>query len=55
MLRDREGGSQADYGVVGYPESVVIDRRGRVAAVKRGPVDDAWLRRHVEPLLKESA
>jgi cytochrome c biogenesis protein CcmG, thiol:disulfide interchange protein DsbE len=55
MLRDREGGSQGDYGVVGYPESVVIDRRGRIAAVKRGPVDDAWLRLHVEPLLKESA
>ena len=55
MLRDREGDSQRAFGVVGYPESVVIDRRGRVAAVKRGPVDEAWLRRHVDPLLGEAA
>jgi cytochrome c biogenesis protein CcmG/thiol:disulfide interchange protein DsbE len=55
MLRDREGGSQSDFGVVGYPESIVVDRRGRIAAVRRGPVDDAWLRRHVMPLLRESA
>jgi cytochrome c biogenesis protein CcmG/thiol:disulfide interchange protein DsbE len=55
MLRDREGGSQGDFGVVGYPESIVIDRRGRIAAVMRGPVDEAWLRKHVAPLLKESS
>src|SRR5215218_10659794 len=49
MLRDREGASQREFGVVGYPESVVIDRMGRIAAVKRGPVDDAWLRRVLPP------
>ena len=53
MLRDREGDSQREFGVVGYPESVVIDRKGRIAAVKRGPVDDAWLRRVLPPLLAE--
>jgi cytochrome c biogenesis protein CcmG/thiol:disulfide interchange protein DsbE len=53
MVRDREGGSQHDYGVVGYPESVVVDRKGRIAAVKRGPVDDAWLRAHLPRLLAE--
>jgi len=53
MLRDREGASQREFGVVGYPESVVIDRMGRIAAVKRGPVDDAWLRRVLPPLLAE--
>jgi cytochrome c biogenesis protein CcmG/thiol:disulfide interchange protein DsbE len=55
MLRDREGGTQSDFGVVGYPESVAIDRKGRIAAVQRGPVDDAWLREHVAPLLQEPA
>ena len=55
MLRDRDGSSQGDFGVVGYPETVVIDRAGRVAALKRGPVDDAWLRDKVTPLLKERA
>jgi len=53
MLRDREGASQREFGIVGYPESVVIDRMGRIAAVKRGPVDDAWLRRVLPPLLAE--
>jgi cytochrome c biogenesis protein CcmG/thiol:disulfide interchange protein DsbE len=55
MLRDREGNSQGDFGVVGYPESIVIDRGGRIAAVMRGPVNEAWLRKHVTPLLKERA
>ena len=55
IVRDREGGSQHDYGVVGYPESVVVDRKGRIAAVKRGPVDDAWLQAHLPRLLAEPA
>ena len=53
MLRDREGGSQSDFGVVGYPESLVIDRKGRIAAVERGPVDDRFMHREVEPVLAE--
>jgi len=53
MLRDKGGESQPDFGVVGYPETFVIDKRGRVAALKRGPVDDAWLRATLPPLLEE--
>jgi cytochrome c biogenesis protein CcmG/thiol:disulfide interchange protein DsbE len=55
MLRDRNGQTQGDFGVAGYPETFVIDRRGRVVALKRGPVDDAWLRAKVAPLLGEKA
>src|SRR5918998_6716028 len=44
MLRDRDGDSQADFGVLAYPETVVIDREGRIAAIERGPVDERWLR-----------
>jgi cytochrome c biogenesis protein CcmG, thiol:disulfide interchange protein DsbE len=55
MLRDRDGSSQADFGVVGYPETVVIDRAGKVAALKRGPVDEAWLQEKVAPLLEAPA
>jgi cytochrome c biogenesis protein CcmG/thiol:disulfide interchange protein DsbE len=51
MLRDRDGDSQADFGVVAYPETVVIDAQGRIAAIERGPVDERWMRRNVEPLL----
>jgi cytochrome c biogenesis protein CcmG/thiol:disulfide interchange protein DsbE len=53
-LRDKEGDRmRSGWGVVGYPETFVIDRKGRVAALFRGPVDDKWLRTNVEPLLKE--
>jgi cytochrome c biogenesis protein CcmG/thiol:disulfide interchange protein DsbE len=55
MLRDRDGDSQADFGVVAYPETVVIDRLGRITAIERGPVDERWLREHVDPLLRERA
>ena len=53
MLRDRDGDSQADFGVVAYPETVVIDPEGRIAAIERGPVDERWLREHVESVLRE--
>ncbi|MEA2404292.1 MAG: cytochrome c biosis protein CcmG, thiol:disulfide interchange protein DsbE [Thermoleophilaceae bacterium] len=55
MLRDRDGHNLKAYGVVGYPESVVIDRRGRIAATRRGPVDEQFMRDAVLPLLKEPA
>ena len=55
MLRDGDGDSLDDYGVVAYPETFVIDRRGRIAAARRGPVDEAFLREEVLPLLEERA
>ena len=55
MLRDGSGDSVKAFGVVGYPETFVIDRRGRIVAVKRGPVDEADLRRQVLPLLEEAS
>src|SRR3954470_20028740 len=53
MLRDKGGDSLDDYGVIAYPETFVIDRQGRIAASRRGPVDESFLRRQVNPLLKE--
>jgi cytochrome c biogenesis protein CcmG/thiol:disulfide interchange protein DsbE len=53
MLRDGGGETQKDLGVVAYPESFVIDRRGRIAALRRGPVDDEFMRAEVVPLLRE--
>jgi len=55
MLRDRDGATQSKFGVVGYPETIVLDRRGRIAALRRGPVDKEFLRRAVLPLLEEPA
>jgi cytochrome c biogenesis protein CcmG, thiol:disulfide interchange protein DsbE len=53
MLRDRDGETIRSFGTAAYPETFVIDRKGRVAASERGPVDDAFLRRTVIPLLEE--
>jgi cytochrome c biogenesis protein CcmG/thiol:disulfide interchange protein DsbE len=55
QLRDGDGDTLADFGVTGQPYTFVIDRRGRVAAVRRGPVDDDFMRAEVLPLLRERA
>jgi cytochrome c biogenesis protein CcmG/thiol:disulfide interchange protein DsbE len=52
QLKDPEDELRPKYGVAGVPETIVIDPRGRVAAVKRGPVDDAFMRQNVAPLLE---
>ena len=54
-LRDRDGAYAAEYGAVAYPETFVIDRRGRIAAKRRGPVDQAWLDETLPPILAEKA
>ena len=54
MLRDGDGEALDDWGVVAYPETFVIDRRGRIAASRRGPVDPAFLRSEVLPLIEEA-
>jgi cytochrome c biogenesis protein CcmG/thiol:disulfide interchange protein DsbE len=52
MLRDGEGEVLGQYGVIAYPETFVIDHRGRIVASRRGPVDDAFMRREVATLLE---
>jgi cytochrome c biogenesis protein CcmG, thiol:disulfide interchange protein DsbE len=52
QLNDRDGTSIKKLGTSQYPESFVIDRSGRITAIMRGPVDDAWMRSHVQPLLR---
>ena len=49
-------GEYADrYGSRAFPETFVVDRRGRIAAQRRGPVDQKWLDRTLQPLLGEKA
>jgi cytochrome c biogenesis protein CcmG/thiol:disulfide interchange protein DsbE len=43
VLRDVSGNFARSYGANGIPETFVIDRRGRVAAVRRQPVTATWL------------
>lgn len=51
MLKDKDGEGLEQFGVVQYPETFVIDRQGRIAALRRGPVDEDFMRTSVEPLL----
>jgi len=54
-LRDRDGSFVREWGQTGYPENYVIDRQGRVAAVRRFPVTQKWLDETLPPLLDEAA
>src|SRR5436190_11304905 len=47
QLNDREGSAIKKLGTAQYPESFVVDKQGRIRALLRGPVDDAWMREHV--------
>ena len=53
MLRDGPGDIRDEYGILGLPETFVVDRHGRIAAVARGPVDERFMRERVAPLLQE--
>ena len=52
QLRDKDGSTQDDFGIVAYPETFVIDREGRIAASRRGPVDEEFMRANVLPLVR---
>ena len=54
-VRDGDGSTRKSFGVGGQPETIVVDRRGRIAETVRGPVTDAQLRRILPPLLREPA
>lgn len=53
-LRDGSGDIAEEWGVVQYPESFLLDKRGRVAALLRGPVTQKWIDEHVHPLVERS-
>ncbi len=52
LLRDGDGETLKDFEVAGQPWTFVVDRDGRIAAVRRGPVDDAFMRAEVLPLTR---
>jgi cytochrome c biogenesis protein CcmG/thiol:disulfide interchange protein DsbE len=55
QLRDADGSNLKRFDIVGYPETIVLDRRGRIAASVRGPVTERFFSEEVEPLLEEPA
>ncbi|HYN52867.1 MAG TPA: TlpA disulfide reductase family protein [Thermoleophilaceae bacterium] len=50
-VRDRDGEYADEYAILGFPETFVIDRKGRIAAARRGPVTAEWLESALSPLL----
>jgi cytochrome c biogenesis protein CcmG/thiol:disulfide interchange protein DsbE len=53
QLRDEDGSRLKSFEVVGYPETIVLDRKGRIAATSRGAIDDRFFAQKVAPLLRE--
>jgi cytochrome c biogenesis protein CcmG/thiol:disulfide interchange protein DsbE len=55
VIRDVSGDFIRSFGTTGVPETFVIDRRGRIAAVRRYQLDGRWLRQVLPRLLAEPA
>jgi cytochrome c biogenesis protein CcmG, thiol:disulfide interchange protein DsbE len=55
QLRDGEGDRADPFGMTGLPESFLVDPDGRIALIRRGPVDAEYLDRYVRPLIEEPA
>lgn len=51
QLRDGDDSMGDDFGTTGVPETYLIDPRGKVRLVAKGPVSAEYLRDEVEPLL----
>ncbi len=50
-LRDVDGELGEDFGRTGVPETFVLDAQGRVVALSRGQVDDAFFRENLPKVL----
>ena len=53
VIRDVSGNFVRSFGTTGVPETFVIDRRGRIAALRRYQLDGRWLRQTLPRLLAE--
>src|SRR5436305_10458933 len=51
VVRDVSGNFVRSFGTTGVPETFVIDRDGRVAALRRFQLDDKWLAQTLPPIL----
>jgi cytochrome c biogenesis protein CcmG/thiol:disulfide interchange protein DsbE len=51
QLRDGDGDAARDYGTTGVPENFLVDPKGKVRMLVRGPISEEQLREEVAPLL----
>ena len=53
QLRDGDGRERRDaYGMTGFPESFLLDPRGNLALIRRGPVTAEYLQDNVAPVIR---
>jgi cytochrome c biogenesis protein CcmG/thiol:disulfide interchange protein DsbE len=52
MLHDGKGERKDAFGVFALPESFLVDPEGRLALIRRGPVDREYLEANVTPLIE---
>ena len=55
QLHDGEGNVPDALGMSGFPENFLVDPRGRLALIRRGPITADYLRSDVEPFLTGKA
>jgi cytochrome c biogenesis protein CcmG, thiol:disulfide interchange protein DsbE len=55
QLRDGDGGYGHDFGTTGVPENFLVNPQGKLAVIRRGPVDRAYLDRYLAPLVGADA
>ena len=55
VLRDVTGNFTQPWGVNGVPETFVINRQGRIVAMRRFQLAGNWLRQTVAPLLAQAS
>ena len=53
VVRDVSGNFVRSFGTTGVPETFVIDRRGRIVALRRYQLAGNWLQRTVQPILAQ--
>jgi cytochrome c biogenesis protein CcmG, thiol:disulfide interchange protein DsbE len=54
QLRSVGDERSAAFGSIGVPENFLVDPKGRLALIWRGPLNEAMLRQRVEPFLEGS-
>jgi cytochrome c biogenesis protein CcmG, thiol:disulfide interchange protein DsbE len=53
VIRDVSGNFVRSFGTTGVPETFVIDRQGRIAALRRFQIDSKWLSQTLPPILAQ--
>jgi cytochrome c biogenesis protein CcmG/thiol:disulfide interchange protein DsbE len=55
VLRDVNGNFVRSFGTTGVPETFVINRSGRISALRRYQLDQQWLQQTLPPILAQGS